>query len=97
MPTAKVRRATKILGEFGQVHAELIGKSVILTDGKAGTVERVRLEERVRLDEMHGLRISIRGHDRKWPVSIIKFARERRRGPTHPRPNVREVLSPKEA
>jgi hypothetical protein len=91
MPTAKVRRATKILGEFGQVHAELIGKSVILTDGKAGTVERVRL------DEMHGLRISIRGHDRKWPVSIIKFARERRRGPTHPRPNVREVLSPKEA
>jgi hypothetical protein len=41
---------------------------VILTDGKAGTVECVLL------DEMHGLRISIRGHDGKWPVSTIKFA-----------------------
>jgi hypothetical protein len=30
---------------------------VILTDGKAGTVENVWL------DELHGLRISIRGHD----------------------------------
>jgi hypothetical protein len=43
-------------------------KAVILTDGKAGTVERVWL------DELHGLRISIRGHDGKWPVSTIKFA-----------------------
>jgi hypothetical protein len=68
MPTAKVRRATTILGEFGQTHAELIGKSVILTDGKAGAVESVRL------DKMHRLRISIRDHDEKWPVSIIKFA-----------------------
>jgi hypothetical protein len=41
---------------------------VILADGKAGTVESVWL------DEMHGLRISIRGHDEKWPVSTIKFA-----------------------
>ena len=47
---------------------ELIGKAVILTDGKAGTVESVSL------DEMHGLRISINGHDGKWPVSTIKFA-----------------------
>jgi hypothetical protein len=39
---------------------------VILTDGKAGTV--------VWLDEVHGLRILIRGHDGKWPVSTIKFA-----------------------
>jgi hypothetical protein len=23
---------------------------------------------------MHGLRISIRGHEGKWPVSTIKFA-----------------------
>jgi hypothetical protein len=67
MPTAKVR-ATTILDEFGQAHAELIGKAVILSDGKAGTVESVWL------DEMHGLRISIRGHDGKWPVSTIKFA-----------------------
>ena len=41
---------------------------VILTDGKAGTVESVWL------DEIQGLRISIRGHERKWPVSTIKFA-----------------------
>jgi len=35
--------------------------------GKAGAVEGVSL------DEMHGLRISIAGHDGKWPVSTIKF------------------------
>jgi len=68
MPTAKVRAAT-ILGAFEQAQTELVGKAVILTDGKAGTVEGIWL------DEMHGLRISIRGHDGKWPVSTIKFAR----------------------
>ena len=56
MPTAKVRAST-ILSEFDQAQTELVGKAVILTDGKAGTVESVWL------DEMHGLRISIRGHD----------------------------------
>ena len=61
-------RATTILGEFEQAHAELVGKAVVLTDGKAGTVESVWL------DEMHGLRISIRGHYGKWPISTIKFA-----------------------
>jgi hypothetical protein len=30
--------------------------------------------ESVWLDEMHGLRISIRGHHGKWPISTIKFA-----------------------
>jgi hypothetical protein len=30
--------------------------------------------ERVWLDELHGLRIAIRGHDGKWPVSTIKLA-----------------------
>jgi hypothetical protein len=59
MPTAKVR-ASIILSEFDQAQTELVGKAVILTDGKAGTVESVWL------DEMHGLRISIRGHDGKW-------------------------------
>jgi hypothetical protein len=58
MPTAKVRAST-ILGEFEEAQAELIGRAVILTDGKAGTVERVGL------DEMHGPRISIRGHHGK--------------------------------
>jgi hypothetical protein len=64
-------RATTILGEFEQVQAELVGKAVILSDGKAGTVETVWL------DELHGLRISIRGHDGKWPISTIKLAQAR--------------------
>ena len=66
MPTAKIRAAV-ILDEFEQANTELVGKAVVLTDGKAGTVEGVWL------DEAHGLRISIRGHDGKWPVSTIKF------------------------
>jgi hypothetical protein len=40
----------------------------VLTDGKAGTVDDLWL------DEIHGLRISIGGHEGKWPVSTIKFA-----------------------
>jgi hypothetical protein len=67
MPTVMVR-ATTILSEFERVQAEVIGKAVILTDGKAGTVETVWL------DELHGLRISIRGHEGKWPISTIKLA-----------------------
>jgi hypothetical protein len=67
MPIVKLRAST-ILGAFGQAQTELVGKAVILTDGKAGTVEQVWL------DEHHGLRISIRGHYGKWPVSTIKLA-----------------------
>jgi hypothetical protein len=67
MPTAKVHAST-ILREFEQAQTELVGKAVILTDGKAGTVESLWL------DEMHGLRISIRGHDGKWPIATIKLA-----------------------
>ncbi len=66
MPSGK-RRASKILNEYGDAQAELIGKAVVLTDGKAGAVEDVWL------DELHGLRISIKGHDGRWPVSTIKF------------------------
>jgi hypothetical protein len=69
MPAVKVR-ASAILSEFEQAQTELVGKAVILTDGKAGTVETVSL------DELHGLRISIRGHDGKWPVATVKFAQE---------------------
>ena len=47
--------------------SELIGKAVVLTDRKASTVENVWL------DESHGLRISIKGHDGRWPISTIKF------------------------
>jgi hypothetical protein len=60
-------RASTIMDTFGQAQSELIGKAVVLTNGRAGTVEDVWL------DDSHGLRISIRGHDGKWPVSIIKF------------------------
>jgi hypothetical protein len=69
MPTVKLRAST-ILAEFELAHAELVGKAVVLTDGKAGTVEHVWL------DECHGLRISIRGHEGKWPISTVKFAQE---------------------
>jgi len=59
--------ASRILSEYGEAQSKLIGKAVVLTDGKAGTVENVWL------DELHGLRISIKGHDGRWPVSTIKF------------------------
>ena len=61
------RHASKILNEHGKAQSELISKAVVLTDGKAGTVENVWL------DELHGLRISIKGHYGRWPVSTIKF------------------------
>jgi len=67
MPTAKLH-ALIILGALDEARSELVGRAVVLTDGKAGTVENVWL------DELHGLRISIRAYDGKWPVSTIKFA-----------------------
>ena len=60
-------RASVILREYVQAEAELAGKAVALTDGTAGTVEGVFL------DEFHGLRISISGHLGKWPISTIKL------------------------
>lgn len=60
-------QAAVILSALGDAQSELVGKAVILTDGKAGTIEHVWL------DELHGLRISIGGHDGKWPISTIKF------------------------
>jgi hypothetical protein len=44
----------------------LVGKAVVLTDGKAGTIDGVFL------DDAHGLRISIRGHEGRWPISTVK-------------------------
>ncbi|QWG24723.1 PRC-barrel domain-containing protein [Bradyrhizobium sediminis] len=70
MTTVKLRAST-ILTAFGDVQSKLVGKAVVLTDGKAGTVENVWL------DELHGLRISIKGHDGKWPISTIKFEQSR--------------------
>jgi len=69
MPIVKLRAST-ILAEFGLAYAELVGKAVILTDGKAGTVDSLWL------DESHGLRITIRGHEGKWPVSTVKFSQD---------------------
>ena len=60
--------ASVILGAFEEAHSEIIGRAVVLTDGKAGTVEKIWL------DELHGLRVSITGHDGKWPISTIKLA-----------------------
>ena len=62
---AKVRAST-ILGAFEEAQTELVGKAVILTNGRAGTVQHVWL------DELHV--ISIGGHHGKWPVSTVKFA-----------------------
>jgi hypothetical protein len=59
--------ASTILTALGDAQFALLGKAVILTDGKAGTVENIWL------DELHGLRLSIQGHDGKWPVSTIRF------------------------
>ena len=60
-------RTSVILREFLQVEAQLVGKAVVLTDGTAGTIESVFL------DESHGLRISIRAHIGKWRVSTIRM------------------------
>jgi PRC-barrel domain len=67
MSSVKLRAST-ILGAFEQAESELVGKAVVLTDGKAGTVENIWL------DELHGLRISVGGHVGKWPISTVKFA-----------------------
>ena len=67
MPTLK-KGASTILTAFAEVQSDLVGKAVVLMDGKAGMVENVWL------DEVHGLRLSVSGHDGKWPVSTIKFA-----------------------
>ncbi|WP_245332144.1 PRC-barrel domain containing protein [Bradyrhizobium sp. NAS80.1] len=55
-----------ILRELRAAERELVGKAVVLTDGKAGTIDRVFV------DNDHGLRVSIRGHDGRWPISTVK-------------------------
>lgn len=66
MATVKLRAST-IPSAFEDVESELVGKVVVLSDGKAGTVENVWL------DELHGVRLSIKGHDGKKPISTMKF------------------------
>jgi hypothetical protein len=64
------RLALTILDAVGEAEAQFVGKAVTLTDGTAGTVEAVWL------DDFHGLRLSIRGHAGKRPVSTVKFTQE---------------------
>ncbi len=61
------KRALNILGELHAAEQELIGKVVVLTDAKAGPIDHVYL------DDEHGLRISITGHEGRWPISTVKF------------------------
>jgi hypothetical protein len=68
--TTSKRLALTVLHAFGEAEAQLVGKAVILTDGTAGTVEGIWL------DDFHGLRISIRGHPGKRPVSTIKLTQD---------------------
>jgi hypothetical protein len=66
--TSLGRLALTILDAVGEAEAQFVGKAVTLTDGTAGTVEAVWL------DDFHGLRISIKGHPGKRPVSTVKLA-----------------------
>jgi hypothetical protein len=61
MPSVK-RRASNILNEYGAVQSELIGKTVVLTDGKAA-----------RSRTFGWMNCTGFGHDERWPVSTIKF------------------------
>lgn len=60
-------RAISILRELHAAEEELVGRVVVLSDGKAGAIEHVYL------DDLHGLRISISGHSGQWPISTVKL------------------------
>ncbi|MCP3467429.1 MULTISPECIES: hypothetical protein [unclassified Bradyrhizobium] len=60
------KRAMNVLRELQDAEKELVGKAVVLTDAKAGTIDGVFL------DDEHGLRISIAGHEGRWPISTVK-------------------------
>jgi len=60
-------RAMNILNELYAAEKELVGRAVVMTGGKSGTIEHVFL------DDVHGLRISIEGNDGQWPISTVRF------------------------
>ncbi len=66
-PTVQ-ERALAILKEFEMAETQLRGKAVVLTSGIAGTVDEVHL------DDLHGLKVSIEGHEGQWPISTFKTA-----------------------
>jgi hypothetical protein len=86
MPSVK-RRASKILKEYGAAQSELIGKAVVLTDGKAGTVENVWL------DELHGLRISIKVMMEDGRSQLSSSRRTRRSHRMRDCPSAADVVS----
>jgi hypothetical protein len=53
--------ASTTLDAFEEVRSELFGKAVVLTD---------ETTENISLDELHGLRISIRGRAGKLPILL---------------------------
>ena len=60
-------RALNILRELHAAEEELLGRTVVLSDGKAGAIDAIEL------DDLHGLRISIHGHHGHWPISTIRY------------------------
>jgi hypothetical protein len=60
-------QAATILRQFEEARVGLIGKAVIFSDGKAGTIDKVFL------DDLHGLRVSVEGHEGRWPISTVKL------------------------
>jgi hypothetical protein len=64
-------RALSILKEFAHAQIQLQGKGVILTNGIAGTIEDVHL------DALHGLKVSIGGHEGQLPVSTFRTTETR--------------------
>jgi hypothetical protein len=66
--TSGQETAFTILREFERAHSDLLGKAVVLSDGKAGVIENVFL------DELHGLRIAVKGHKGNWPISTVRYA-----------------------
>lgn len=60
-------RAIAILRELHAAEEELVGRAVVMSDGKAGTIDHVYL------DDVHGLRISIGEHEGRRPISTVKF------------------------
>lgn len=81
--TTHLEYASTILSSYEKAVSDLTGNAVLLTDGKAGSVEKIWL------DELHGLRISIVGHFVKWPISSVRLIG---RIPASPRPPVDYVL-----
>jgi hypothetical protein len=67
-PASPQEIALRILRDFEVACTKLNGKAVVLSDGRAGTVDGISL------DELHGLRISITGHEGEWPISTVKLA-----------------------